>query len=690
MKTKDLTQENISKLTSLFPELLTELEKDGKLIKTINVEKLKEIIGDFADDSDEVYELSWVGKQKSRQKIVKPINKTLRPIPEESVDFENTENLYIEGENFEVLKLLQESYLNKIKIIYIDPPYNTGNDFIYKDKYSMTKGDYEEEIGSIDEEGNKLFKNTITSGRFHSEWLSMMYERLIIAKDLLRDDGALFISIDDNEFENLKNICNEIFGKNNTKVIAVKMSEPSGLKMASVIKSGSIPKLKEYIIIAKKDGIKNLYFDKISKSKWDSEYNIFLKNFSKEDRNFIKQTQEKENITEDDISKLDELVSKVKLDSVSNILKQNNISKPETEEWLYGNSWRICQCAKSVSILELTEKKKQYNKNDLFFVKSATGNIYFVRANYSKDSKKPRIQLIFAEDNLEVHPGDFWSHIKTTGLDNEGQVPFKNGKKPLNLIKALINSNIGKDEDSVVLDFFSGSATTAHAVILLNSEKNLNLNYIMVQMEEDLDESLNNSDGEAKKNIQELINFLDEINKDHLLTEIGKERIRRAAKKIKEELLEKNKQQKLGEDLINPSDLDLGFRVFKLDSSNMKDVYYNPSEIDQRTLVNFKDNIKEDRTDKDLLYQVLLELAIPISAKIKEEKVNDKTIYRVNEDFLIACFDDEIELETVKKIAEYNPLRIVFKDSSFKDDSAKVNCDEYLKNKLPNTIVKVV
>ncbi|MCA9495720.1 MAG: site-specific DNA-methyltransferase, partial [Nanoarchaeota archaeon] len=443
MQTKNLSEENLNKLTQLFPDILTEVEEDGKLVKRVNVHKLNELLGGFTTNDSEVYELTWAGKQKSKQKLLNPINKTLRPIKEDSIDFENTENLYIEGDNYEVLKLLQESYLNKIKMIYIDPPYNTGKDFVYKDNFSVNKEDYEEDSGSIDEEGNKLFKNTTTNGRFHSDWLSMMYERLVVARDLLTEEGVIFISIDDNEYTNLYKICEEIFGELNLKTLAIKMSEASGLKMASVINVGSIPKLKEYVIIAKKTGIKNLFFDKISKGKWDNEYNIFLKNFSKEDKIKIEEVSNKENITEEDIIVLDKIAERIKIESVSNILKSERIEKKLIEEWLFENSWRICRTTASSSLLILANEKRKTNNNQLFFVKSKTGILYFVKGDYSFESKKPRVQMIFAEDNLEQHPGDFWSHIKTTGLDNEGGVPYKNGKKPLNLLKSLIKSNIG-------------------------------------------------------------------------------------------------------------------------------------------------------------------------------------------------------------------------------------------------------
>ena len=636
MKTKDLTQENISKLTKLFPELLTEVEKDGELIKTIDIKKLKELVGDFADESDEVYELSWVGKQKSRQKIVKPINKTLRPIPDESVDFEETENLYIEGDNFEVLRLLQESYLNKIKIIYIDPPYNTGKDFIYKDKFSISKEDYDEETGAIDNEGNKLFRNTSTNGRFHSDWLSMMLERLIIARDLMTEDGVFFISIDDNEVFNLKKVCDEVFGENNfLSCISRVTGTPTGGGFKSIVNDID-------------------YFLAYSKS---SEISIEGLPLTENEMKIYDKTDEKGNYLIRPLRRTGGEDRKEDRPSMYYPL----IAPDGTEVFPiapagYDSRW-ICG------------KKKYQELND-------AGLIEWIKKSNGEVSQWHVYQKFYLEGRLK-QPSNLWKDMDGNKKATRDLKLLFDGKKifefpkPVELIKKMIQLSPTKND--IVLDFFSGSGTTAHAVMQQNSEDGGNRKFIMIQLPEPIEEG-SEAFKAGYKNI----------------SEIGKERIRRAAKIIKEESIGKIKQKRLGEENIESSNFDFGFRVFKLDSSNMKDVYYNPSEIDQRTLINYKDNIKEDRSDKDLLFQVLLELAIPISAKINEENVNNKTIYRVNEDFLIACFDEDIDLKIIKKIAEYNPLRIVFKDSSFKDDATKVNCDEYLKNKLPNTIVKVI
>jgi len=627
METKDLAQENIIKLTKLFPELITEVERGGKVVKTVNVETLKNLVGDFADGSDEFYELNWVGKQEARQKIVTPINKTLRPVPEDSVDFENTENLYIEGDNFEVLKLLQESYLNKIKMIYIDPPYNTGNDFVYKDNFSMSREDYDDETGAIDEEGNKLFRNTTTNGRFHSDWLSMMFERLVIAKDLLRDDGVIFISIDDNEVANLRKICDEIFGDENFvaqfpwRKRTAKSDVPFGVSQDY---EWVLCFAKSSLFVAGIEGINRKYYE--SPDLPNRPWRIH-----------------------------DMTTQRTALERPNSNFTMINPTNGEKYPVNPNAVWRVTS----------DTFHRFYNDNRIVF----PSDYDFLNIS------KPVLRYFKEDDEKKAGERFGFTHVSTNlpkevGMTKDGTKDIGNlfeskifgFPKPVGLLQYLIEFTTSIDKSATILDFFSGSATTAQAVMQLNADDGGNRKVIVVQLPEQADE---NSEAfkAGYKNI----------------AEIGKERIRRAARKIQEDNRDK--------DLSN---IDFGFRVFKLDSSNMKDIYYNPKDIDQRTLTNFRNNIKENRTDKDLLYQVLLEMAVPISAKIKEETVNNKTIYRINDDFLVACFDDDVDLETIMEISEFKPLRFVFKDSSFKDDAAKVNCDEYLKNKLPNTIVKVI
>ncbi|EMM5119941.1 site-specific DNA-methyltransferase [Providencia stuartii] len=378
-------------------------------------------------------ELTWIGKDK-RPKLEPRI---LLEDPELSYHASHKvsendifDNKLIFGDNLLALKALEQEYTGKVKCIYIDPPYNTGQAFEHYD-----------------------------DGLENSIWLSLMRERLEVLWKLLKNDGYLAVQIDDKQFARLYLLMCEICLEQNLKTITVKMSEASGLKMSSVKKYGSIPKLKEYIVIAKKDGVKNLKLDPIPKEKWDSEYNIFLDNFSREDKSFIDEKSQQEEVSEKDLSQLDELASRIKLRSVADVVKELDLKGKEKDQWLFDNAFRICQCATSSSVLSLAEEKKQYNKQDLFFVKSKKGILYFVRANYSKDSKKPRLQLIFAEDNLTVHPGDLWTDFRTTGLEAEGQVSFKNGKKPEALVARVIK--MGTHEGDLVLDSFGGSGTTA-------------------------------------------------------------------------------------------------------------------------------------------------------------------------------------------------------------------------------------
>ncbi len=657
LKTKDLTAENIAKLAILFPNLITEVEKDGKIIKTINASKLKEVVGDYATSDSEVYELTWVGKQESKQKITAPITKTLRPVPGDSVDFENTENLYIEGDNFEVLKVLQESYLNKVKMIYIDPPYNTGKDFVYKDNFSQSTAEYDKESGAVDEEGNKLTNsrniNKNTNPRFHSDWLSMIYERLVIAKDLLSDDGAIFISIGDDEVDNLKKIGNEIFGETNFISIYSRISK-KGSSMGKFVSPAV-----DYIICYVKDAVYNEGFVFPQTDKYRSKFN-------KEDANGKYKTGGLYQ------SSLDPLRGCVNQRYYIECPDGTLVIPPgENFPKIKKDGERIAPESRKDKVWRWSQETYLKEKNNLIFSKSKNSPLV------DSDGGKTEWNVLTkqyhkSQDESKVVPGNLIEDCLNSKASielKELDIPF-DFPKPSVLIKYLLEIS-RTSEDDTILDFFSGSATTAHAVMSLNADTGGNRKFILVQLPEETDK-----ESEALKAGYKNI------------CEIGKERIRRAAKKIIKE--HENKQSKIEEEKMDISKLDFGFRVFRLDSSNMKDVYYNPDEIDQRTLTNFKDNIKEDRTDKDLLYQVLLDLAVPISAKVEEQKVKNKSIYRVNENYLIACFDEDIDLEIVKEIAKLNPLRLVFKDSSFKDDSTKVNTDEYLKHKLPGCIVRVI
>jgi len=521
----------------------------------------------------------------------------------------------------------------------------------------------------------------------------MMYERLVIAKDLLRDDGVICISIDDNEVANLKKICDEIFGESNFIVLA-----PTIMNLKGNNDQFAFSGTHEYTLIygKNKDEVTINEFD----IKEDELYGweIDEKGYYKKGSGLLATSKGKyreerpymyfpilikdEKISMISLEEYQQIYDKNKKqfddDFVDSIIKKYesqgyNVqlpldSKNEKLRWTWGFGGKFKEECDEI-ILTYIEKNNSYSLNkkqrpSIGDLPTKKPKSFFYKPNYSSGTGTSDFESLFNVTNIFQNP------------------------KPVSLLKDLIELCTSKND--IVMDFFSGSATTAHSLYLKNSEDQLNRKFLLIQLDENLDKNLKNCDNNTKITIENSIKFLDSIKKPHLITEIGKERIRRAGKKIKDELKEKFKQKKLDENAINPDKLDFGFRVFKLDSSNMKDVFYNPTEIDQRTLSNFKDNIKEDRTDKDLLYQVLLELAVPISAKVHEETINKKTIYRVNDNFLVACFDENIDLDTVKKIADLNPLRLVFRDSSFKDDATKVNCDEYLKNKLPNAIIKVI
>ena len=679
METLDMVSENIKKIENLFPNCITEtVDQNGTPKKAINFELLRQMLSKDVLEGDEAYEFTWVGKKASIVEANKPIRKTLRPCPEESVNWDTTENLYIEGDNLEVLKLLQESYLGKVKMIYIDPPYNTGNDFIYRDDYAMTAEEYEEQSGLYDEEtGERLFKNTDSNGRFHSDWCSMIYSRLMIARNLLAEDGVIFISIDDNEVENLKKICDEIFGaKNFVNCIAVKMSEASGVKMNHA--KTRFPKLKEYLLFYKKENFtKFITIDKYKIEEWDKENNIFLANFTKENRSILQELEEKEINDEADVFLANKILKEVKMVSLSEKLKEFSKDDKAIKEWLFENSYRIIKTAGSTSLAKLVKSKPRIFGQDIAAAVSNKGVLFFYITNFNTETRQPRLQVIFADSNVYKNPCDFWQDIKTTGaIAEEGGVNYNNGKKPLKLLNRIIKMTTTKDD--LVLDFFAGSSTTAHSVFEMNKETNGKRKFIMVQINEDLDESLAKADGNTKKTIEETIAFLDEIEKPHILSELGKERIRRAGKKIKEE------------NPLSTQDLDIGFRVFKLADSNMNDVYYSANEYKQDMLSLMESNIKEDRTDLDLLFGCLLEWGLPLSLPYKSEDIEGCKVHTYNGGDLIACFDENVSETVVREIAKRKPLRAVFRDSSFADSPSKINVGEIFKMLAPDTRIKVI
>ncbi len=673
MESVDMTEKNIERMESLFPNCITEaLDENGKLKKAINFETLKQMLSNEIIAGDEAYEFTWVGKKAAIVEANKPIRKTLRPCIEESIDWDSTENLYIEGDNLDVLKLLQESYLNSIKLIYIDPPYNTGSDnFVYPDNYIMDESEYENNIGLYDVDGNKLFKENKTyNPRFHSDWCSMIYARLLLAKNLLSPDGVICIQIDDNEYHNLRKICDEIFGEDNfMTTIAVKMSEPTGMKMAHA--DIRIPKLKEYILIYT-GGIRvKLGEVKIPKAKWDNEYKTFLENITHEEILLIKSIRENEDRNIEDIKLCDEILSKVNYISLKEAYKKYSIKDIEQDEFNFKNAWRIIQVVSmSGSAKKLADIKQLENRNIFYSIVTQQKKMYFIKGDYSSEISKPRIKLLFADDYLTVNPCDFWQDIKTTGLDNEGFVDFRNGKKPLRLLERLITLFTG--DDDIILDFFSGSGTTGQAVMEFNNKLSTNRKFILIQLPEVLDEIIKKQTGEGKKDTQNLINYLDSINRPHYLSEIGKERIFQAGKRI------------LGKDN------DKGFRVFKLDDSNMTNVFYSVDDYSQGLLSNLESNIKSDRNDFDLLFGCLIEWGLPLSLPYNSEEIEGCTVHNYNHGDLVACFDENIPDSVIKYIAKKQPLRAVFRDSSFVNSPSKINVGEIFKSLAPDTRIKVI
>ena len=645
MESEDIQQNNVAKIAALFPNCVTEMRgKDGKLKKAINFELLRQILSDTVTEGDEAYEFTWVGKKASIVEANKPIRKTLRPCKEGSANWDTTENLYIEGDNLEVLKLLQESYLGKVKMIYIDPPYNTGNDFIYNDDFKMGSEEYADESGEVDEEGNRMFKNTDSNGRFHSDWCSMIYSRLMLARNLLSEEGVIFISIDDNEFTDLQKICDEVFGSTNYVNEFAWISNITGRQISGY---GAAKTWERILVYAKNVSELSIFTVDINfaKSNMPDSYKGFNKDVRSDDRG--------------QFAVGDTLYNHNR--------KFNEETRPNLVFSIFYNP-----VTEDIITGEIGEKKEGYI--ELLPHKNGDGTHKYHAWRWSR-------QKIAAEKyNLIVLPTssggyEIYTRIRgfnTTALkdvitnisngDSEVQELFDKKRyfdypKSVALLKLIVNSI--DDKDMTVLDFFSGSATTAHAVMQLNAEDSGNRKFIMVQLPEKTDEK-----SEAYKAGYKNI------------CEIGKERIRRAAKKIHEE---------------NPdARFDDGFRVLKLDDSNMNDVYYAAGDYTQDMLKAMESNVKSDRTDLDLLFGCLLEWGLPLSLPYTSETVEGCTVHTYNDGDLIACFDENVPESVIKTIAKRQPLRAVFRDSSFANSPAKINVGEIFKLLAPDTRVKVI
>ncbi len=638
----DVLAENIEHLKTLFPEAFTE----GK----VDFEVLKQLLGGEVDESEEKYGLNWHGKRQARQLALTPSTGTLRPCPEESVAWNTTQNLMIEGDNLEALKLLQKSYAGKVKLIYIDPPYNTGKDFVYPDNYRDNIKNYLELTGQIDGENRKLASNTEASGRFHTDWLNMMYPRLKLARNLLKEDGVLFISIDDNEQANLKRLCDEVFGEeNHVNTLCVKMSESTGVKMTHV--GQRLPKLKEYVFFYKKMEVR-IVPPLIPKDNWDSEYKHLVCGLSQEEIGELKTIIGDESSTESDVVKADHICRKISLKPLDCLFDERNATtEDEKLRAKYENAWRIVRDVATTTIARsLADQKKSNTDAGFFLVVTPKKKKYLIKSDYNQQSEQPRIRLLFADQYLTTNPGDFWQDIKTTGLDNEGGVDFKNGKKPLKLLDRLLR--ISTDSSDLVLDFFAGSCTTAHAVLALNKEDTGDRKFIMVQLPERCD-----GISEPKK-----AGF-------NTIADIGRERLRLAGREMRRE---------------NPDYAgDLGFRVFKLDTSNIR--AWEPDRDDlEGTLLNSVDHIKPDRSQDDILYELLLKLGLDLCAPIETRTIAGKSVRSIGAGTLIACLDERVAREDVEPLAlgivewhsaltSDDDTTAVFRDSAFEDDVAKTN-----------------
>ncbi len=624
MESKKIIDENVAKVGNIFPNAVVETEKGFEIDFNVLKQELSNVI---VDDTKEKYQLTWPGKKNSILNANTPSKNTLRPVKEKSVEFDNTENIYIEGDNLEALKILQESYLNKIKCIYIDPPYNTGNDFIYNDYFNKDRNKELLESGQIDEAGNRLVANNQSNGRYHSDWLSMMYPRLKLSRNLLSDNGVIYISISDAEGDNLKKICDEIFGENNfiAKIVWTN-NEGGGSSDSKFFKVKH-----EYILcyaknIEKLNEINGIPIEDVDRYKLSDEF---------------EKTRGKYQL--------------VKLASASLQYSQSldyNVFAPDgTEIYPRDNT------DKNKAIWRWSKQKLDWGvKNGFIEWKKDKNGIWQIYTKQYTNCDKDGNLL-----ERTKKPLGFINRFSSTQGSNELFNLFKiktfSYPKPIELIKYLVE-RFSVENDDIILDFFAGSSTTAHSILKLNAEDGVNRKYIMVQLPESISDK-----SEAK------------INGYNTICDIGEERIRKAIKQIKEE---------------TDAKIDYGFRVYKIDSSNMKDVYYNPTSVEQSQLNLFESNIKEDRKNDDLLIQTMLDLGLTLDLKIEEKIINENKVFFVEYNALVACFDDNIKIDIIDEICKYNPMKIIFKDSSFKNDNDKINITERIKKLSPDTELSVL
>lgn len=648
MQTANKADENFKKLAEMFPNAVTEtIDENGEVVRAIDKDVLmQEISCKVVDGNEERYQFTWPDKKKSVLLANAPINKTLRPCREESVDFDNTENLYIEGDNLEVLKLLQETYLGKIKMIYIDPPYNTGNDFVYEDDFAQSTDEYLANSGQYNDDGNRMVQNTESNGRFHTDWLNMIYPRLKLAKDLLSDDGVIFISIGQTESHNLIKCCDEVFGGESNRVGIISRVMKSGGNKGQYFSPNV-----EYILVYAKNISCLGYFREAISEDIAKTYNHIEPNGEKKGQRF----------------------------TIKGLCQPGLGNRPNQRYWIEAPDGTYL-IPRGVSFPEIVSEGEKVIPQDAdtcwkwtyqrYMEEKVKGNIYF---------QKSKSATALVNEKNETAEWNVFNKIWLADRENEGRVPVDlitkwenrissdelkrigipfDFAKPVDLIKYLI-SLVVDDRRMIILDFFSGSASTAHAVMNLNAEDGGHRKFIMVQLPEETDEK-----SEAYKAGYKNI------------CEIGKERIRRASKKITEE---------------NPeAKFDGGFRVLKCDTSNMKDVYYHPQELNLDALIDAVDNIKDDRTPEDLLFQVMIDLGVLLSSKIEETTIAGKRVFNVEENYLIACFDDNVTEEAITEIAKQKPYYFVMRDSSMANDSVATNFEQIFATYSPDTVRKVL
>ena len=645
MQSHDVIGSNTQKIAQLFPNCVTErLGKEGKPEFAIDFEKLQaELSNEIIAEGEERYQFTWPDKRAAIRLANTPTTMTLRPCREESVDFDNTQNLYIEGDNLDVLKVLRETYLGKVKMIYIDPPYNTGNDFVYNDDFAQGKDDFEQSSGLFDDEGNQTIdpmqRNTESNGRFHTDWLNMIYPRLKVARDLLADDGVIFISLDDNEIENLTKVCNEIFGEENFIAVFPRLTTKSGKTPATYMISH------DYVLCYVKSA-KNIF---IGKQYEDASYKYSDEYESTSGKYNLKQPLDCNSISYS--ASLDYPITHEGItyypggDYNEYLKRKEGKVLPKDYAWRWSkdlfnfgleNGWIVFQ------------NGRIYTKGYLNAAIEKGPNGYVI-VSREKTRKNSTIDFISNEYSNDIAK----KQVASFGIDASFDYP-----KPYNLVEELFSTyyNWG---DAIVLDFFSGSSSTAEAVMRKNAVSKTFAKYIMVQLPEELEESNRGKNKQYKT-----------------ICDIAKERIRRAGKKIK------------NESGLSAQNLDTGFRVLKLDTSNMEDVYYTPQEFELQSL--FNENVKADRTNEDLLFQVMLDLGIELSAKIESKQIAGKSVHFVDDNYLVACFDRDVNESTITEIAKLQPIYFVMRDASAANDNVIDNFEQIFKHYSPDTNCRII